>query len=131
MSITLKDFEKAIDIMKNTDSGTYYFELGKTDDGKTIALVLGYELGYNDGEDYQVKVGTETYTLCGKIAINIDDLQCDYDYDFDWYMPSNKDGDIYDTSMALSKNHAEDLTWFLSQAEEMMNLMDKGVLTIQ
>lgn len=30
----------------------------------------------------------------------------------------------------LSKNHAEDLTWFLSQAEEMMNLMDKGVLTI-
>lgn len=115
--------------MQDVDSGTYYFELGKTDDGKAIALVLGYELGYNDGEDYQVKVGTKTYTLCGKIAINIDDLQ--YDYDFDWYMPSNKDGDIYDTSMALSKNHAEDLTWFLSQAEEMMNLMDKGVLTIQ
>ena len=129
MSITLKDFEKAINIMQDIDSGTYYFELGKTDDGKTIALVLGYELGYNDGEDYQVKVGTETYTLCGKIAINIDDLQCDYD--FDWYMPSNKDGDIYDTSMALSKNHAEDLTWFLSQAEEMIDLMNKGVLTIQ
>ena len=114
--------------MQDIDSGTYYFELGKTDDGKTIALVLGYELGYNDGEDYQVKVGNNTYTLCAKVAINIDDLQCDYN--FDWYMPSNKDGDIYDTSMALSKNHAEDLTWFLSEAEEMIKLMNKGVLTI-
>ena len=108
--------------------GVSYIPLSKTDDGKTIALVLGYELGYNDGEDYQVKVGNNTYTLCGKIAINIDDLQCDYDYD--WYMPSNKDGDIYDTSMALSKNHAEDLTWFLGEAEEMISLMNKGVLTI-
>ena len=60
MNITLKDFEKAINIMQDIDSGTYYFELGKTDDGKAIALVLGYELGYNDGEDYQVKVGTTT-----------------------------------------------------------------------
>ena len=128
-NVSIKQFKNAIDTMLNGYiDGVSYIPLSKTDDGKTIALVLGYELGYNDGEDYQVKVGTKTYTLCGKIAINIDDLQCDYD--FDWYMPSNKDGDIYDTSMALSKNHAEDLTWFLGEAEEMMNLMNKGVLTI-
>ena len=128
-NVSIKQFKNAIDTMLNGYiDGVSYVPLSKTDDGKTIALVLGYELGYNDGEDYQVKVGTETYTLCGKIAVNIDDLQCDYD--FDWYMPSNKDGDIYDTSMALSKNHAEDLTWFLSQAEEVINLMNKGVLTI-
>lgn len=127
--ITLKDYEKAINIMQDIDSGTYYFELGKTDDGKAIALVLGYELGYNDGEDYQVKCGDKTYTLCGKIAVNIDDLQCDYD--FDWYMPSNKDGDVYDTSMALSKNHAEDLAWFLGEAEEVIKLMNENVLTIK
>ena len=128
-NVSIKQFKNAIDTMLNGYiDGVSYIPLSKTDDGKTIALVLGYELGYNDGEDYQVKVGTETYTLCGKIAVNIDDLQCDYD--FDWYMPSNKDGDIYDTSMALSKNHAEDLTWFLSQAEEMINLMNKRVLTI-
>ena len=128
-NVSIKEFKNAIDTMLNGYiDGVSYIPLSKTDDGKTIALVLGYELGYNDGEDYQVKVGTETYTLCGKIAINIDDLQCDYD--FDWYMPSNKDGDIYDTSMALSKNHAEDLTWFLGEAEEMINLMNKGVLTI-
>ena len=128
-NVSIKQFKNAIDTMLNGYiDGVSYIPLSKTDNGKTIALVLGYELGYNDGEDYQVKVGTKTYTLCGKIAINIDDLQCDYD--FDWYMPSNKDGDIYDTSMALSKNHAEDLTWFLSQAEEMIDLMNKGVLTI-
>ena len=128
-NVSIKQFKNAIDTMLNGYiDGVSYIPLSKTDDGKTIALVLGYELGYNDGEDYQVKVGTKTYTLCGKIAINIDDLQCDYD--FDWYIPSNKDGDIYDTSMALSKNHTEDLTWFLSQAEEMIDLMDKRVLTI-
>ena len=128
-NVSIKQFKNAIDTMLNGYiDGVSYMPLSKTDDGKTIALVLGYELGYNDGEDYQVKVGDKTYTLCGKIAVNIDDLQCDYN--FDWYMPSNKDGDIYDTSMALSKNHAEDLTWFLSEAEEMINLMNKGVLTI-
>ena len=128
-NVSIKEFKNAIDTMLNGYiDGVSYIPLSKTDDGKTIALVLGYELGYNDGEKWQVKVGTKTYTLCGKIAINIDDLQCDYDYD--WYMPSNKDGDIYDTSMALSKNHAEDLTWFLGEAEEMINLMNKGVLTI-
>ena len=128
-NVSIKQFKNAIDTMLNGYiDGVSYIPLSKTDDGKTIALVLGYELGYNDGEDYQVKCGDKTYTLCGKIAVNIDDLQCDYD--FDWYMPSNKDGDIYDTSMALSKNHAEDLTWFLGEAEEMINLMNKGVLTI-
>ena len=128
-NVSIKQFKNAIDTMLNGYiDGVSYIPLSKTDDGKTIALVLGYELGYNDGEKWQVKVGTKTYTLCGKIAINIDDLQCDYDYD--WYMPSNKDGDIYDTSMALSENHAEDLTWFLGEAEEMINLMNKGVLTI-
>jgi len=127
--ITLKEFKNGIKQMTNNYiDGVVYYPLGKTDDGKTIALVLGYEDGYNDGEDYQVKCGDTLLTLCGKVAINIDDLQCDYD--FDWYMPSNKDGDIYDTNMALSKNHAEDLTWFLSEAEEMIKLMDKGVLTI-
>ena len=128
--ITLKDYEKGISDMRNAYvDGVVHFDLGKTDDGKTIALVLGYEDGYNDGEDYQIKMGDTTLTLCGKIAINIDDLQCDYD--FDWYMPWNKDGDVFDTSMALSKDHTEDLEWFLSQAEEMINLLQKGVLTIK
>ena len=129
-NVSIKQFKNAIDTMLNGYiDGVSYIPLSKTDDGKTIALVLGYELGYNDGEDYQVKYGDDLiFTLCGKIAINIDDLQCDYN--FDWYMPSNKDGDIYDTSMALSKNHAEDLAWFLGEAEEVIKLMSEKVLTI-
>lgn len=86
-NVSIKQFKNAIDTMLNGYiDGVSYIPLSKTDDDKTIALVLGYELGYNDGEDYQVKVGNDTY--------------------------------------------AEDLTWFLSQAEEMINLMNKGVLTI-
>lgn len=127
--ISIKDFEKGINDMRNAYiDGVVYFEVGKTDDGKTIALVLGWQDGYNDGEAYQIKMGDTTLTLCGKIAVNIDDLQCDYD--FDWYMPYGDTGDIYDTNMALSENHAEDLAWFLGEADEVIKLMDEKVLTI-
>lgn len=131
--ITLKEYEKAIEVMKNIDSGTYYFDLGKTPDGKTIALVLGYELGYDEGEAYQVKEGTKVYTLCGKIAVNIDDLQCDYD--FDWYMPiicdgDKLNGDIFDTGMALTENHKRDLEWFMYNAKQIIEDFKLGVLTI-
>lgn len=128
-NVSIKEFKNAIDTMLNGYiDGVSYIPLSKTDDGKTIAIVIGWQDGYDDGEDYQVKVGTKTYTLCGKIAINIDDLQCDYD--FDWYMPSNKSGDIYDTDTALSGDYKRDLAWLLSEAKEMINLMNKGVLTI-
>ena len=45
-------------------------------------------------------------------------------------MPSNKGGDIYDTDTALSGDYKRDLAWLLSEAKEMINLMNKGVLTI-
>lgn len=128
--ISIKDFEKGIDDMRNAYiDGVVYFPIDKTDDGKTIALVLGWQEGYNKGETYQTTMGDTTLTLCGKIAVNIDDLQCDYD--FDWYMPWGENGDVYDTNMALSENHAEDLAWFLGEAEEVIKLMNENVLTIK
>ena len=128
-NVSIKEFKDAIDTMLNGYiDGVSYIKLGKTDDDKTIAIVIGWQDGYNDGEKWQVKCGDLTFTLCAKVAINIDDLQCDYN--FDWYMPSNKDGDIYDTNIALSGDYRSDLAWLLGEAEEMMKLMDKGVLTI-
>ena len=102
--ISIKDFEKGIDDMRNAYiDGVVYFPIDKTDDGKTIALVLGWQDGYNDGETYQTKMGDTTLTLCGKIAVNIDDLQCDYGWD--WYMPEVKGmSDVFDTGLYLSKN---------------------------
>lgn len=127
--ITLKDYENGIKTMLNNYiDGVVYFKLGETEDGKTIALVLGYEEGYDKGEAYQATMGDVVLTLCGKIAVNIDSLQCDYD--FDWYMPSNDKGDVYDTSTALSKDHAKDLAWFMSEAEEVIKELEAKALTI-
>lgn len=127
--VSIKQFKNAIDTMLNGYiDGVSYITLDKTDDDKAIAIVIGWQDGYDDGEKWQVKYGDLTFTLCAKVAINIDDLQCDYN--FDWYMPSNKDGDIYDTDTALTGDYKHDLEWLLSEAKEMIKLMKKGVLTI-
>lgn len=133
--VSVKQFKNAVDSMLNESyiDGVSYITLDKTDDGKTIAIVIGWQDGYDDGEKWQVKMpllnGEKLiFTLCAKVAINIDDLQCDYN--FDWYMPSTKDGDIYDTDSALTGDYKRDLAWLLSEAKEMIKLMKKGVLTI-
>lgn len=58
------------------------------------------------------KVGT--YTLCGKLAINIDDLQCDYD--IDWAMPE-VGGVVWDTDTAVT---IEALEFWNNQAKELL-----------
>lgn len=135
--VSIEDFKNAIDTMLNGYiDGVSYLPLGKTDDDKTIAIVIGWQDGYGndrngqcDGEKWQVKYGDNLiFTLCAKVAINIDDLQCDYN--FDWYMPSDEDGDIYDTDTALTGDYKCDLEWLLGEAKEMIKLMKKGVLTI-
>lgn len=134
--VSIKEFKNAIDTMLDGYiDGVSYIKLGDTDDGKTIAIVIGWQDGYGndqdgqcDGEKWQVKCGDVIFTLCAKVAINIDDLQCDYN--FDWYMPSTKDGDIYDTDSALTGDYKRDLDGLLDQAKEMIKLMKKGVLTI-
>ena len=133
--VSVKQFKNAVDSMLNESyiDGVSYITLDKTDDGKTIAIVIGWQDGYDDGEKWQVKMpllnGEKLiFTLCAKVAINIDDLQCDYD--FDWYMPSTKDGDIYDTDSALTGDYKRDLDSLLDQAKEMIKLMKEGVLTI-
>lgn len=128
--VSIKQFKNAIDTMLNGYiDGVSYITLDKTNDGKAIAIVIGWQDGYDDGEKWQVKYGDNLiFTLCAKVAINIDDLQCDYN--FDWYMPSTKDGDIYDTDSALTGDYKHDLDGLLDQAKEMIKLIKKGVLTI-
>mgnify|MGYP007133712094 CR=1 FL=1 len=139
-SVSVKQFKNAIDTMLSESyiDGVSYIPLDKTPDGKTIALVIGWQDGYEDGEKWQVKMPTLDgkdliFTLCGKIAVNIDDLQCDYN--FDWYMPTicdgdKLDGDIFDTDMALTGNYESDLEWFMDNAKQIIEDFKLGVLTI-
>ena len=122
--ITSKMFKDAIKAFDddNDINGVVYYPVKRLDDGRDLCIVFGYVDGYTDGdEDYQ----RDGYTLCCKLAINIDDLQCDYD--IDWWMPWDKDGNIYDTDMALTKDY-DDVSWYNQQAEIIAKMLNAGEL---
>lgn len=95
--------KKAIDAFKGGYDGTYYFKLGDADDGTEIYYVLGWQetssYEEDDVKNHMVVDDSGNYSIHGKVAINIDDLQSDYDWD--WYMPSHKDGEVENTDVAL------------------------------
>ena len=126
--ITRKEFENAInEMVANKDSGVWYCPLQTLENGQELCLVLGWEEGYDKGEKYQQEVDGTIYTLCGKVAVNIDDLQCDYDVD--WYMPYTEDGDVYDTNTAIAD--ADDLDFFVGEAKTIAEMMNNGELKIE
>ena len=70
-NVSIREFKNAIDTMLNGYiDGVSYIPLSKTDDGKTIAIVIGWQDGYDDGEKWQVKYGDDLiFTLCAKVAM--------------------------------------------------------------
>lgn len=127
--ITKGGFGVAVKKLEAGDGdGVVWHSFGQLDDGRELCLVFGYVEGYDSGELYQKKIGDTLYTLCAKIAVNIDDLQCDYD--MDWYMPWSKaTHSICDTEMAISD--FEDYAWYNKEAEYIMEAMNQGKLVVE
>lgn len=75
---------------------------------------------------YQIRQFGKTWSLCGKIAINIDDLQCDFDYD--WAMPLTKFGDVYDSEHAIDDKSFD---YLKDEAEFVMIELKNGNLKIE
>ena len=67
--------------------------------------------------------------MCGKIAVNINDLQ--FDYDFDWYMPWSKDGDIYDAEISIGKSIERTYNYLLDEAKYVLSELENGNLTVE
>ena len=74
-NVSIKEFKDAIDTMLNGYiDGVSYIKLGKTDDDKTIAIVIGWQDGYNDGEKWQkikvknVQTSGVSFVECAKKA---------------------------------------------------------------
>lgn len=64
-----------------------------------------------------------------KIAYNCDDLQCDYNWD--WQMPVYKDGEICFTETLVQKGKITKLTdWFLKCYKEMISEIVTGDLLL-
>lgn len=82
-----KDFESAIETLLKNKDGTVYQKVATFDDGVDLYLVFGWDSGFDETpEAYQEKEGNTWWTICAKLAVNTDDLQCDYD--IDWRMPT-------------------------------------------
>lgn len=102
-------------IDNNKFEGCRFQIMDTMDDGKILYLV---ETWGNDGVHY------------GKLAFNTDDLQCDYE--FDWEMPYTEDGDVYivETSIVEDDDLKELFKYFSEEAGSIKNLYNEGVLTI-
>lgn len=112
-------------MLKDSD-GCTWVDMETLEDGRKLALVMGYQTGYDEGEEFQIKENGTVWALCAKLAVNIDDLQCDYG--LDWYMPYNKDGDVYDTEMAVTSK--TDLDWYKEQAKIIAKQLNEGTLEV-
>lgn len=123
-----REFNKAIKFMLDKDtSGTYWFKVGETESGKTIAVVLGWSDSYDKGETYQKEDNGTLYTLVGKVAFNCDSLQCDYDYD--WYLPTDVEtGELYDTDSAITEDSYD---WLKTESENVLELYTQNILTME
>lgn len=113
--ITVKELDELIASVPK--DGTAWRKVGNYK-GKELCLVLGWsedepnEYLHQQSEECNGKI--KTYTLCGKLAINIDDLQCDYDVD--WAMPE-VGGVVWDTDTAVT---IEALDFWNNQAKELL-----------
>lgn len=126
--LTSTILQNGVKTLQNNDNGTFYHYLDTTDDGTKLYFVMGYTEGYDKGEMYQKEEGGKIYTLCAKIAVNIDDLQCDYN--MDWYMPWYVgSGDILDTEMSVDDK--TDIEWYNRQAEYILQEMNEGRVEVE
>ena len=119
-------WKSTINTMLRDPDGCSWVDMATLEDGRKLSLVMGYQEGYEEGEEFQIKKEGKIWTLCAKLAVNIDDLQCDYEVD--WNMPYNKSGDVYDTDMAVTSDL--DLKWYKEQAEIIANLLNEGNLEV-
>lgn len=125
--VSIKEIEDKIAWVRDND-GVAWVEMGTLPDGRKLCLVFGWEDGYEFGDcEYQKRDGDTVWTLCSKLAVNIDDLQCDYD--FDWYMPSHTDGEIYDTDTSVGKPF-DNLDYYKAEAKNMIEMFKKGELEV-
>ena len=129
--LDLKDIKKKIEWLKEQGDGVAWISMGEIPDGRELCLVFGWGEGYDREKDLiQEKEGNALYTICSKLAVNIDDLQCDYG--MDWYMPSDKKtGEIWDTDTAVNKDLKHlDLDWYVKESKEIIKAFERGELQV-
>ena len=108
IQITKQDWETLAEIAKGNPDGTAYMSVAKMADDRELFLVMGYN---------------EENKLSSKLAFNTDDLQCDYAWD--WEMPTNNNGEVWDTETAVD---ATNIGWYNDQTAKITRAYNQGEL---
>lgn len=88
--------KNAVEGLKKEGDGTWYFHLVDN----LYYVIGGVNPANYDIEDLENFATDENgWVICGKIAVNVDDLQSDYE--MDWYMPFEQDGETWNTEREL------------------------------
>lgn len=120
--LTKEMIKSSVDWCLENHDGVSFIEMGTLEDGRKLCLVFGWENGYDKGEDFQYHDDEGLWTLCSKLAVNTDDLQCDYE--MDWTMPYHEDGEVWATDMAVRKD--EDGEYYMKEAKYMIDALNSG-----
>lgn len=84
--------KNAVESLKKDGDSTWYFHLVDN----LYYVIGGVNPANYDTEDLEnFATDEEGWVICGKIAVNVDDLQSDYE--FDWYMPFEREGETWNT----------------------------------
>lgn len=121
--VSRKEFyEMANNMFNQRLEGVFHVKVGEFD-GMEVAIVVGWSDDYDRDEEqeYQYEEKGHVYTLCAKVAVNIDDFQCDYD--LDWEMPRSEDGTVYDTDGSI---YGGTYDWLLKESKDILEALEKG-----
>ena len=132
--ITKEQYNACVERAKKNPDAVVWHCMETLEDGRDLCLVFGYRDGYiKDNDMIQTEIEGTVYTLCCKLAVNIDDLQCDYD--IDWNMPyqnveteTNPVGDIWDTEWSVGDDSEVD--YYNSSAKIMAEALNNGILAV-
>ena len=125
----LADFIKeAVQNLKEDVSSTYHYPLINN-----LYFVMGVVSadGYDKEDLKSMELTEEGHVICGKIAVNSDDLQMDYDYD--WTIPYYKDGEIVEDEITILKgtNYNDLASYIIRRVKELskFDISKEGLIT--
>ena len=117
-----KNIENNVKYFANGGEGCSFYKLGFTVNDTMLYYVMGFQdesIDEQDKNNYILSPDGKALLL-GKIAVNCDDLQSDFD--IDWNMPySNGDGEIYWTQDEFHKDGDD----YLRMAKSIANQFEK------
>ena len=101
-------------ISQNEPIGTYHWKI-KHIKQNVWAIVLGYSDGFEPEPNNPYRKGD--CNLCIKLAFQPNNSVMQCDYDIDWLMPYEDNGDVDDTELTLSEGDDlnEAVDWLFNQ----------------